>query len=52
MRWWIIFPLPLDVPPIRGLNPDSGLDEERSPLNGAPLSALAFKIMSDPMWGN
>jgi elongation factor G len=44
-------PSPLEVPPIRGLNPDSGLDEERSPLNGAPLSALAFKIMSDPYVG-
>ena len=44
-------PSPIEVPPIRGLNPDSGLDEERSPLNGAPLSALAFKIMSDPYVG-
>ncbi|HYB21107.1 MAG TPA: elongation factor G, partial [Thermodesulfobacteriota bacterium] len=44
-------PSPLDVPPIRGQNPDSGLDEERSPLNGAPLSALAFKIMTDPYVG-
>ncbi|MBI4495521.1 MAG: elongation factor G [Deltaproteobacteria bacterium] len=45
-------PSPLDVPPIRGLNPDSGLEEERSPWNGAPLSALAFKIMTDPYVGH
>jgi elongation factor G len=44
-------PSPLEVPPIRGLNPDSRQHEERSPLNGAPLSALAFKIMSDPYVG-
>jgi len=44
-------PSPLDVPPIRGINPENGLEEERSPLNGSPLSALAFKIMSDPYVG-
>ena len=44
-------PSPLDVPPIRGLHPDTGLEELRTPLNGAPLSALAFKIMSDPYVG-
>jgi elongation factor G len=45
-------PSPLDVPPIRGLNPENGLEEERSPANGAPFSALAFKIMNDPYVGN
>jgi elongation factor G len=44
-------PSPLDVPPIRGQNPDTGLEEMRTPLNGTPLSALAFKIMSDPYVG-
>ena len=44
-------PSPLDVPPIRGHHPDTGLEEKRTPLNGAPLSALAFKIMSDPYVG-
>jgi len=44
-------PSPLDVPPIRGHHPDTGLEEMRTPLNGAPLSALAFKIMSDPYVG-
>ena len=45
-------PSPLDVPPIRGFNPENGLEEERSPVNGSPLSALAFKIMNDPYVGN
>lgn len=45
-------PSPLDVPPIRGFNPENGLEEERSPANGAPLSALAFKIMNDLYVGN
>jgi elongation factor G len=44
-------PSPLDVPPIRGHHPDTGLEEMRTPLNGAPLSALAFKIMTDPYVG-
>jgi elongation factor G len=44
-------PSPLDVPPIRGIHPDTGEEEERSPLNGSPLSAIAFKIMSDPYVG-
>jgi elongation factor G len=41
----------LDVPPIRGINPENGQEEERSPWNGSPLTALAFKIMSDPYVG-
>lgn len=45
-------PSPLDVPPIHGFNPENGLEEERSPANGSPLSALAFKIMNDPYVGN
>jgi elongation factor G len=44
-------PSPLDVPPIRGIHPDTGEEEERSPMNGSPLSAIAFKIMSDPYVG-
>ncbi|HSR13079.1 MAG TPA: elongation factor G [Thermodesulfobacteriota bacterium] len=44
-------PSPLDIPPIKGVNPDNNKEEERSPLNGAPLSAFAFKIMTDPFVG-
>jgi len=44
-------PSPLDVPPVQGVHPESGQKEERSPVNGSPLAALAFKIMSDPYVG-
>ncbi len=44
-------PSPLDVPPVKGINPDTGLEEERSADDKAPFSALAFKIMTDPFVG-
>lgn len=44
-------PSPLDVPAIKGIDPESGEDTEREPDDSAPLSALAFKIMSDPYVG-
>ncbi len=44
-------PSPLDIPPIKGINPDSGKVEERPTDPDAPLSALAFKIMTDPYIG-
>ncbi len=40
-------PSPLDVPPISGVNPDTGLKETRAPKPGGPFSALAFKVMMD-----
>ncbi len=44
-------PSPKDVPPVKGLNPDTGAEEERAADDKAPFSALAFKIMSDPFVG-
>jgi len=44
-------PSPLDVPSIRGTNPDTGEASERKPDNNEPLSALAFKIATDPFVG-
>ncbi|MFW5941447.1 MAG: elongation factor G [Chloroflexota bacterium] len=44
-------PSPLDVPPISGTNPVSGETEHRPPDNDAPLSALVFKIVTDPYVG-
>jgi elongation factor G len=44
-------PSPLDVPDIKGTNPDTGLEEIRKTDDNADLSALAFKIMSDPFVG-
>ncbi|MGA8966848.1 MAG: elongation factor G, partial [Pseudolabrys sp.] len=44
-------PSPLDVPPIKGVNPDTGEEVVREPKDGAPLALLAFKIMDDPFVG-
>ena len=44
-------PSPLDIPPVKGINPDTGLEEERKASDDEPLSALAFKIMVDPYVG-
>jgi len=44
-------PSPLDVPSVWGKHPTSQKDEERSPSDEAPFSALAFKIMTDPFVG-
>jgi elongation factor G len=40
-------PSPLDVPPMTGINPETGATEERKASDDAPFSALAFKIMND-----
>ncbi len=44
-------PSPLDIPPVKGINPDTQKEEERRTDPNEPLSALAFKIMSDPFVG-
>ena len=44
-------PSPYDVPPVQGLNPNSQEEITRKPDDGEPLSALAFKIMTDPFVG-
>jgi elongation factor G len=44
-------PSPQDVPPVKGLNPDTGAEEQRPADDKAPFSALAFKIMSDSFVG-
>src|SRR5579884_3848425 len=41
-------PSPLEVPPVRGTNPNTGEEEIRPADPGAPFAALAFKIVSDP----
>ena len=43
-------PSPLDVPPVKGTLPDGG-EAERAVDDNAPMSALAFKIMTDPFVG-
>jgi len=44
-------PSPLDIPPVKGKNPDTGSEEERPAEDKAPFAALAFKIMTDPFVG-
>lgn len=44
-------PSPLDIPAVKGVNPDTGEIEERPTDPDAPLAALAFKIMTDPYIG-
>jgi elongation factor G len=44
-------PSPLDIPPMRGLNPETHESETREASDQAPFSALAFKIMNDPYVG-
>jgi elongation factor G len=46
-------PAPVDVPPIKGFDPNKGADAivERPAADDAPFSALAFKIMTDPFVG-
>ncbi len=44
-------PSPLDVPAIKGTNPDTGEEDERPADIKAPFAALAFKIMTDPFVG-
>ena len=44
-------PAPTDIPPIKGVNPDTEEEDERPSDDNAPFSALAFKIMTDPFVG-
>ena len=44
-------PAPTDIPPIAGVNPDTGEADSRPASDEAPFSALAFKIMTDPFVG-
>jgi len=44
-------PSPLDIPPIKGINPFNGQEDERVASDEAPFAALAFKIMADPFVG-
>jgi len=40
-------PSPLEVPPVVGVNPETGEEEERAPKTKDPLCALAFKVVMD-----
>jgi len=44
-------PSPLDIPPVKGINPDDGSEVLRPSEDTAPFSGLVFKIMTDPFVG-
>ncbi len=44
-------PSPLDIPAIKGVDPDTDEETERKADDNEPFSALAFKIMTDPFVG-
>ena len=45
-------PSPLDVPPAKGTNTDTGEDETRLASDEAPFAALVFKLQVDPFVGS
>jgi len=44
-------PSPLDVPPIKGINPETGEFEEIKTADESPFCALCFKVATDPYVG-
>src|SRR5947209_19710222 len=44
-------PSPVDIPPVKGINPDDESFTERKADDKEPFSALIFKIMTDPFVG-
>lgn len=44
-------PSPLDIPPVKGINPETGEEIERHASDSEPFSALAFKLQADPFVG-
>ena len=44
-------PSPLDIPAIKGTDPDTNEETDRKADDNEPFSALAFKIMTDPFVG-
>ncbi len=44
-------PSPIEIPPVRGFVPEKDKEVERPPDDDAPMSALVFKIVTDPYVG-
>ena len=44
-------PSPLDLPPVKGINPDNDQEISREPDADKPFAGLAFKIATDPFVG-
>ncbi|OGW78960.1 MAG: translation elongation factor G [Omnitrophica bacterium GWA2_52_8] len=45
-------PAPMDLPPIKGINPENDTEVERKPLDSEPLTCFAFKIATDKFVGS
>jgi elongation factor G len=45
-------PSPLDLPPVKGIDPKTGQETERKPDDNEPFTALAFKVSADPYIGS
>ncbi len=46
-----LLPNPMDIPPVKGVNPFTKNEEERAADPEAPFAALVFKVMTDPYVG-
>lgn len=46
-----LLPSPLDIPPVKGVDPRTGEEVERHASDSEPFSALAFKLQADPFVG-
>ncbi len=44
-------PSPLDVPSMKGFDPETEVEITRAPADDAPFSSLAFKLQTDPFVG-
>ncbi|HPN54369.1 MAG TPA: elongation factor G [Candidatus Moranbacteria bacterium] len=44
-------PSPIDIPPVKGIDPKDGSEIERKADDGEPFAALAFKVATDPFVG-
>ncbi len=44
-------PSPMDIPPVKGIDPNTDKEVERKPDDSEPFAALAFKMMTDPFAG-
>ncbi|CAN5762800.1 elongation factor G [soil metagenome] len=44
-------PSPLDLPPVKGINPKTDEEVTRAPSDDEPFTALAFKLQTDPFVG-
>ena len=47
--WYL--PAPTDLPPVKGINPDTSAEETRRAADDENFSALAFKVATDPFVG-